>query len=188
MAIRLNRVLGIPISVLTGDAPPGSVDDTKSTTIDIRVIWDAGKLGGSPPPEEEFIPVPVLDPSQVKIAGGQPQIVSREQIVDFALIHQRVVGRKSARGLFCLYVTGDSMEPVLREGAIVCVDTNIKPGPKPSLESIWAVRDGDGPVVKHIQFSEGELWLLSENRRYPAKKAAAGYEILGRAVWVWQAV
>lgn len=157
-----------------------------SEPLSISVTWDSAKAGG-PPPDDAFLPVPVLDPAHVKLAAGQPLTITRESVVDYALIHRRALGRKNTKGLFCIFVAGNSMTPILRDGAIVCVDTNQKPGETPPRDSVWAVRDGDGPVVKHILFADGALWLISANSaEHPPKKAGAGAEVLGRAMWVWQ--
>ena len=172
---KLQQIMSkIPVPAPPPPAPP----------VEHTVTWSSEK----PVDADDFFRIPVLDPDSVVLVGGEPGISSYEQIKEYAWVHRRALGRKkSTRGLTCLFVRGDSMEPILRDGAIVCVDTAIKPESKPPPESIWAVQKGEGAVVKYIEITGGELWLLSENRRkYPTEKAPEGSQVIGRVIWVWQ--
>ena len=168
-------VLERPISYFLGETP----------LADHSITWSSEK----PADADDFLRIPVFDPDSVVLVGGAPQISSHAQIKDYAWINRRAVGRKSAAGLFCIFVEKNSMEPILRNGAIVCVNTNIRPEKNPPRESIWAVRAGEGAVVKHIMYIDGELWLLSANPKhpdYPAVKAPEGSQVIGRVIWSWQ--
>jgi len=185
---KLKEVLGLAEHEILGKEPP-LLPAPLPDVFEFHITWNAGKLTeDSPPPDDEFLAVPVLDPDHVVLVGGSPQINSREQIVGHAIIHRRIVGRKkSADGLYCLSVKKDSMEPILREGAIVCVDTNIMPETAPSPKSMWAVQVDEGTVVKYLQINDSELWLLSENcRKHPPKKAKASDKVIGKVIWSWQ--
>lgn len=132
----------------------------------------------------EYLAVPVVDS---KVAAGGPEIVTSEQVVDIAFIHSGAIRRRSVRGYICTYVKGDSMLPVLRDGAIVCIDTRARPeGKKVPKDSIWAVRKEGGAVVKHIQIQEGMILLVSENPVYEIESVADGDAIIGRVVGAWQ--
>lgn len=132
----------------------------------------------------EYLAVPIVES---KVAAGSPEIVTGEQVVDIAFIHSGALRRRSVRGYICTYVKGDSMLPVLRDGAVVCIDTRARPeGRKVPKDSIWAVRKEDGVVVKHIQIEEGRILLISRNPAYEIESVSEGDAVIGRVVGAWQ--
>jgi repressor LexA len=136
--------------------------------------------------EPDYLPVPIVEP---KVAAGNPEAVASEQVVDIAFIHRRTLRRRSPDNLICTYVKGDSMFPILRDGAIVCLDLKARPeGGKVPKGSVWAVRKGEGAVVKHIQVGEGGIVLISANPSYPPEVVEDEEAIVGRVVWMWQAM
>jgi phage repressor protein C with HTH and peptisase S24 domain len=79
--------------------------------------------------------------------------------------------RAHARGLSIVEVIGDSMEPRLLPGDRIAVDhSDTNPTP-PGIFALW---DGFGLVVKHVQRIHGtaKVLLVSENPMYPP------YEVL----------
>lgn len=79
--------------------------------------------------------------------------------------------RAHARGLSIVEVIGDSMEPKLLPGDRIAVDhSDTNPTP-PGIFALW---DGFGLVVKHVQRVHGtnKVLLVSENTMYPP------YEVL----------
>lgn len=79
--------------------------------------------------------------------------------------------RAHARGLSIVEVVGDSMEPRLLPGDRIAVDhSDTNPTP-PGIFALW---DGFGLVVKHVQRIHGtaKVLLVSENPMYPP------YEVL----------
>lgn len=183
IAYKIADALGEKIGTLTGklDATPLSTE--------IRVVWDAARFPVKESTgrfEDNFLPIPVYN---VKVVGGDPETIAREEIEDVALIHRSALKRKTARGLVCTFVRGDSMIPILREGAIVCIDTTVRPDRgKVPRGSIWAVRKEDGVVVKFLQVADGAIVLVSANPDYPPELVSSPDAIVGRVVWVWQAV
>jgi phage repressor protein C with HTH and peptisase S24 domain len=136
--------------------------------------------------EADYLPVPIVEP---RVAAGNPETVSSEQIVDIAYIHRRTLKRKNVQDYLCTFVQGDSMFPVLRDGAIVCIDTKARPeGKKTPKWSIWAVRKDDGAVVKNIQIADNAIVLISANPNYPPDIVNDPDAIIGKVVWMWQAV
>lgn len=134
--------------------------------------------------ESDYLPVPIVEP---RVAAGNPETVTSEQVIDIVFIHRRALKRRSVRDYICTYVKGDSMSPTLRDGAIVCIDTKARPeGKKVPKDSIWAVRKDDGTVVKHIQIRDNMILLLSENPAYDVCPVTDGDIIVGRVVGVWQ--
>lgn len=83
-----------------------------------------------------------------------------------------------------LQVSGDSMDPDLRDGDLVLVDgaqTHVEPG------RIYAVAVNGGIMVKRLDLLPGQLVLRSSNPQYQPVVLAANDEhvqVLGRAVWV----
>jgi SOS-response transcriptional repressor LexA len=134
--------------------------------------------------ESHYLPVPIVEP---RVAAGNPETVTSEQVIDIVFIHRRALRRRSVRDYICTFVKGDSMSPILRDGAIVCIDTKARPeGKKVSKDSIWAVRKDDGTVVKHIQIQDNTILLVSENPAYDIESVTGGDIIVGRVVGVWQ--
>lgn len=134
----------------------------------------------------DYVPVPIVEP---KVAAGSPAVVTNEQVIDLVFIHRRALRRRSVQGYICTYVKGDSMHPVLRDGAIVCIDIRARPeGKKVARDSIWAVRKDEGAVVKHIQIEEGRILLVSENPAYAIESVSDADAIIGRVVGAWQSL
>src|SRR4030065_2440295 len=65
--------------------------------------------------ETDYLPVPSVEP---RVAAGDPETISTEQVVDIAFIHRRALKRRSTENLICTFLRGDSMFPVIRDGAI----------------------------------------------------------------------
>ena len=93
-------------------------------------------------------------------------------------------GDANPETLRILRVRGDSMEPEMREGDRLLVDTARR---RPTTGELFVLFDGTGLVVKRVEMVPGEahLRLLSANPAY-APYAALGEEvhIVGKVVWV----
>jgi phage repressor protein C with HTH and peptisase S24 domain len=78
-------------------------------------------------------------------------------------------------------VLGDSMEPVLREGDEILVDTRAQP----FRDGIHVVRLDDALLVKRVASQGGGRFsLLSQNLAYPPVSVGAGeFAVIGRVVW-----
>ena len=83
--------------------------------------------------------------------------------------------------LSAIRVVGDSMEPLLREGDEVLVDTS----EKPFRDGIYVLRLDDTLLVKRVASQGGgRLSLLSQNLAYPPIAVEAGeIDLIGRVVW-----
>lgn len=179
----------VKISKATGlstDYWLGLKEKVASPPLSIRVAYSTKFDDPRLPQEREvdYLPVPIVN---VKVAAGIPEVVTNEQVVDIAFIHRRSLRKKNPRNLICTFVKGDSMEPALRDGAIVCIDTKVRPeGGKAPVGSIWAVRKDDGVVVKHLQLADGAIVLISANSNFPPEVISNPEAIIGRVVWAWQ--
>lgn len=83
--------------------------------------------------------------------------------------------------LSVIAVTGDSMEPTLRDGDEILVERTMRP----LHDGIHVVRLGDSLLVKRIETGrDGRITLLSDNKAYRAIECGPGeVEVIGRVVW-----
>jgi phage repressor protein C with HTH and peptisase S24 domain len=83
--------------------------------------------------------------------------------------------------LSAIRVSGDSMEPLLRDGDEILVDRS----PQPFREGIHVLRMGDVLHVKRVQAGPpGRVRLISANPAYePVKVSLDEIEVIGRVVW-----
>ncbi|MEY2943200.1 MAG: hypothetical protein RLY97_1214 [Pseudomonadota bacterium] len=83
--------------------------------------------------------------------------------------------------LSAIAVTGDSMEPTLRDGDEILVDR----APNPLRDGVHVVRLGEALMVKRLNLGQpGRVVLISDNRAYlPINLAPAEVQIIGRVVW-----
>ena len=83
--------------------------------------------------------------------------------------------------LSLIAVSGDSMEPMLRDGDEILVDRT----PRGVRDGVHVVRLGDTLHVKRVQqVSPGEIKLISDNEAYPPIEVPlAEVDVIGRVVW-----
>jgi phage repressor protein C with HTH and peptisase S24 domain len=83
--------------------------------------------------------------------------------------------------LSAIAVTGDSMEPTLRDGDEILVDRS----PRPLQDGIHVVRLDDTLLVKRLDTARpGRIALMSDNLAYRPIEAEPGeVEVIGRVVW-----
>jgi phage repressor protein C with HTH and peptisase S24 domain len=83
--------------------------------------------------------------------------------------------------LSAIAVAGDSMEPLLRDGDEILVDT----APRPLRDGIYVARLDDALLVKRIALGRGgTVSLISANPAYPPIEAPRDeLEVIGRVVW-----
>lgn len=83
--------------------------------------------------------------------------------------------------LSAIAVAGDSMEPLLRDGDEILVDTS----PRPLRDGIHVVRVGEALMVKRVQSGiPGRIVLESENPAYrPIELPPEEVQVIGRVVW-----
>jgi phage repressor protein C with HTH and peptisase S24 domain len=83
--------------------------------------------------------------------------------------------------LSAIRVSGDSMEPLLRDGDEILVDRS----PQPFREGIHVLRMGEVLHVKRVQAGPpGRVRLISANPAYePVKVSLEEIDVIGRVVW-----
>lgn len=96
----------------------------------------------------------------------------------------RRLGRRSADGLICVHATGDAMEPLIRDGDLLLVDTT-----KTQLTpAIFAVSSKLGFWVRRLNPGVESVQAVCDNPAYEpmdiGHNAMHHFEILGRVIWV----
>lgn len=99
-----------------------------------------------------------------------------------ALLRSLGVGPESAH---FITARGDSMEPTIRDGAIVLVDVSKR---KLREDGIYAVVIGDDVKIKRLLFGVSSLTLISDNsEKYPREIIGAAeidlVKIVGKVFW-----
>ena len=119
----------------------------------------------------------------VEVSAGPGALAAQEAAFDafrFSRRWLREQGFEAGR-LSALRVTGDSMEPLLRDGDEVLVDER----PRPFRDGIYVVRLDDRMLVKRVASQGGGRYsLLSQNLAYPPIGVSGeDMQIIGRVVW-----
>ncbi|MEO7247929.1 MAG: S24 family peptidase [Novosphingobium sp.] len=128
----------------------------------------------------EFVDVPRLP---LDASAGPGAFTAEEAPVDrfrFSARWLRSLGFDPAT-LSAIAVAGDSMEPLLRDGDEILVDT----APRPLRDGIHVVRVGDTLMVKRVQTGVPDRIVLeSENPAYrPIELPRGEVRVIGRVVW-----
>lgn len=171
--LRLSRTRGInPLWLETGDGPthlPGS----GATGV---------PLPG--PHAEEFAYVPMV---KARVSGGGGSLETDAAIETYYAFRHAWLRRKGRiANMRLMRVTGESMEPTLRDEDIVLIDlsqTDVYAG------KIYAVGIDQEIVVKRLDKKPGKVVLLSDNRQfYPPLEIelndGVDVRILGRVIWM----
>lgn len=169
---------------LQGGAEPGLFKAARiAQALGVNLEWLAHGIGQPSAASGGHIAVPVLD---VKLAAGTARITDRarrigEMPFDRELL--RSIGKSSGEGLAVLVAEGDSMEPLISDGARVLVDTL----DDRLREGVFAFRIGDELRVKRLRrLGVDAVEVLSENPHYHAEtlsgRVLGEFAILGRVL------
>jgi phage repressor protein C with HTH and peptisase S24 domain len=140
------------------------------------------ELGGSEEKssETDWVDVPRLALGASAGPGAVPQ---EEQAVGAFRFSRRWLRQQGldSRSLSAIAVDGDSMEPVLRDGDEILVDTTLRP----LRDGVHVVRVGEVLLVKRLETGRpGLVVLKSDNPAYdPIALAPCDVEVVGRVVW-----
>lgn len=143
---------------------------------------DEGELGA---PEEKSSADDWVDVPRLALgASAGPGALAPEEGVIGALRFSRRWLRQQGFDpamISAIAVDGDSMEPALRDGDEILVDTT----PRPLREGVYVVRVGGALLVKRVEAGRsGGVVLRSDNRAYdPIELPLADVVIVGRVVW-----
>lgn len=150
------------------DASPES--GVELSELDVRV----GAGGGG-------IPVDTWEPD------GNGGMIPVDAVRDHWILPEtfvRNVLRSNPSGTIIMEVLGDSMQPTMRPGDRVFIDTNYR---NPSPPGVFAVWDGFSMVVKRIELipmsDPPQVRLISDNQKHAAYTASlADAHIIGRVI------
>lgn len=133
----------------------------------------------------EFLSIPMVEG---QIAGGTPLEVE-DHIVGWVLIHRGHLRGRQRSGLQAVRLKGKSMEPILRDGAVLVVDCRDRAFVP---HGIYAIRTSDGCTAKYAVQRGHHLILWQENGEeicdFPQCVDLRIEEnpLIGRVVWCWQ--
>jgi len=131
---------------------------------------------------DHFAPVPLLRDAA---AAGPPAAIAESDIEGYALIPYAWCPNPA--DFTCIRVRGDSMVPILHDGALVAIDHSQR-DPVTLQQKMVAARHEDGVTIKWLERRAGNTWLLvPENKQHPTLTLARSPEnpILGMIAWWW---
>ena len=136
-------------------------------------------------PDAPLVPVPEMEVEAAAgggaVAGEFVEEKTRWYLPEAMVRHE---GDADPKTLRILRVRGDSMEPEMREGDRLLVDTARR---RPATGELFVLFDGTGLVVKRVEMVPGDerLRLLSANPAYgPYTALGEEVHVVGKVVWV----
>jgi transcriptional regulator with XRE-family HTH domain len=127
--------------------------------------------------------VPILDANRALPDGGHDlKLYSAQITLDDHLLRQ--IGRSTTEGLIMVRAEGDSMAPVITDGAHVLIDRL----DRRLREGVFAVRVGEDMRIKRLRpVGVGGVELISDNGIYPPERFEGemlkAFSLIGRALW-----
>lgn len=138
-----------------------------------------------------YLSVPLYNDSHA--AAGRGAVVEGREVADGSLMFGKDWIRRELSAkpedLRSIRVSGDSMEPKLRSGDVVLIDTSSR---RPDREGIYILRMGDMLLVKQLQaIPSGIIKVTSENPAFDSwtlklsdlEGDAPEVAIVGRVIW-----
>lgn len=154
-------------------------------TFSPRLAAEAAKIAEfAPADSEDFIDVKRVD---VRVSAGNGAVGQLEEVIgnlkfSRSFLRNCGVSPSSAR---VVDVHGTSMEPTIKDGAVLLVSTSNR---EPVENQIFALtRPSEGLVVKRLVRAANGHWIArSDNREFPDITIDDGepISIIGRAVWM----
>ncbi|WP_222361224.1 helix-turn-helix transcriptional regulator [Rhizobium leguminosarum] len=128
----------------------------------------------------------------VQASAGTGALVVSDDTVDILgfnrnWLRERSINAAAAR---ILDVKGDSMEPTIRDGDILVVDTSIN---QVRDNAIYVIIYAGNVLVKRVHIKrDGSLTLISDNERYPREDVPIAevpdLHIAGRVMWFGRSI
>jgi phage repressor protein C with HTH and peptisase S24 domain len=192
------RLSGLPYGTLQGYIRGGELKLSNAASIarvaGVRLEWLAtgeGPMQG----EHPDVTAPAAPPGYVllplveaRAAAGSNGGLRSDQIVDFIAFSESFLKqtlRRSPQNLALLTASGDSMDPTIRDGDLLLVDTSAR---RIEGSRIYVLAIGGALMVKRIQLRlDGSVVVKSDNAVYEPEVLAAdqtsSLNILGQVVW-----
>jgi SOS-response transcriptional repressor LexA len=131
---------------------------------------------------DHFAPVPLLRDAA---AAGSPRELNEADVEGYALIPYAWCPNPA--NFTCVRVRGDSMAPILHDGALVAID-HTQRDPFALHQKMVAARTDDGVTVKWLERRpDGAFALVPENKAYSEKLLAPTRDnpVVGLVAWWW---
>jgi SOS-response transcriptional repressor LexA len=157
--------------------------DIKKPPVPKLTLADLVKLTGPGLNHEDFVTVPLVSGKIAATIGSG--IIVDEYVEDWAVVHQKVTGKK--RNLISIRIDetdGDSMKPIMGPGDVVIIDRDDRI--EIVSDAIYAVRIDEASTVKKVQQKGRYLFLISQNKDYePIIIDINDIEnpVIGRVIW-----
>ncbi|MFN7611436.1 MAG: helix-turn-helix transcriptional regulator [bacterium] len=195
------RLSGLPYGTLQGYIRGGELKLSNAASLaratGVRLEWLAngsGPMRGEETGEVTTItaatpPGHVLLPLlEARAAAGNNGGLRSDHLVDFIAFSESFLKqtlRRSPQNLALLTASGDSMDPTIRDGDLLLVDTSAR---RIEGSFIYVLAIGGGLLVKRIDLRrDGSVILKSDNPKYAAEEVPAvetpTLQVLGQVVW-----
>jgi phage repressor protein C with HTH and peptisase S24 domain len=192
------RLSGLPYGTLQGYIRGGELKLSNAASIarvaGVRLEWLAtgeGPMQGEHPVVTASAAPPgyvLLPLVEARAAAGNHGGLRSDQIVDFIAFSENFLKqtlRRSPQNLALLTASGDSMDPTIRDGDLLLVDTSAR---RIEGSRIYVLAIGGALMVKRIQLRlDGSVVVKSDNAVYEPEVLAADQtstlNILGQVVW-----
>jgi phage repressor protein C with HTH and peptisase S24 domain len=143
----------------------------------------APELAPATPPGHVLLPL-----LEARAAAGNHGGLRSDHLVDFIAFSESFLKqtlRRSPQNLALLTASGDSMDPTIRDGDLLLVDTSAR---RIEGSFIYVLAIGGGLLVKRIDLRrDGSVILKSDNPKYAAEEVPAAetptLQVLGQVVW-----
>jgi len=147
---------------------------------EIKVISASKLKCGGPhnPGKAAYFALPLLKDA----AAAGPALLVDESEIERYIIVPASQARPGPDWMTCIHVQGDSMEPILKEGYIVAVDSSVTDPRKLRQKMVVAYVD-EGVTIKYLD-RVGSQWILApENKAYRQQPLGHDDRIIGRVAW-----
>jgi phage repressor protein C with HTH and peptisase S24 domain len=189
-AERLAKELGVTESGvrgnLRGKVPSAKLLFKMARILDVHPEWLALGFGEPSNYSRGLRWVPKYSPT---LSAGPGSWVARSEQIDLVVFNGNFLsafGSEASTDFIVLDVTGDSMEPTIRDNAQVLIDVNSTDW----ADGIWAFALGDNMRIKRLRRGLKSLQVISDNPAYPPEEITAAEEdqlhLIGRVRWVGQ--
>lgn len=170
--------------LLKGRSEPGAFKLARiAQVLRVNLEWLATGVGRPNGGSGGYVDIPRLDVRLAAGAGAISDLAQQIGVVPMTRDMLLAMGRTNPEGLRFVAAEGDSMEPLISDGASVLVDTN----DTRFREGVFAFRLGDELRIKRLRrLGLDGVEAISDNPRYEAEvlegHALEHFAILGRAL------
>lgn len=143
--------------------------------------------------------VTVIPHMDVQAKGGDGGLAPADERVIGSIVvmndwlRRQIPHITSRKNLVVIEAYGRSMEPTLKSGDLLIVDTGVREAKIDGIYILWRLNTPEPEImVKRIQrMLDGSLMVRSDNRTeydpeiVPAAQVPKMIKVLGRVVWIW---